>query len=64
MADDLDKATDIARNRVTRFGRYEQLGQMTYEEPRSTFLGDAGLSLAPRQYSEETARRSTARYGN
>jgi ATP-dependent Zn protease len=56
MADDLDKATDIARNRVTRFGRYEQLGQMTYEEPRSTFLGDAGLSLAPRQYSEETAR--------
>jgi cell division protease FtsH len=26
------------------------------EEPRSTFLGDAGLSLAPRQYSEETAR--------
>jgi cell division protease FtsH len=55
-ADDLDKATDIARNMVTRFGMYEQLGQMTYEEPRSTFLGEAGLNLAPRQYSEETAR--------
>jgi cell division protease FtsH len=55
-ADDLDKATDIARNMVTRFGMYEQLGQMTYEEPRSTFLGEAGLNLASRQYSEETAR--------
>jgi len=55
-ADDLDKATDIARNMVTRFGMHEQLGQMTYEEPRSPFLGEAGLNLTPRQYSEETAR--------
>jgi cell division protease FtsH len=55
-ADDLDKATDIARNMVTRFGMHEQLGQMTYEEPRTGFLGEAGVNLAPRQYSEETAR--------
>jgi len=56
-ADDLDKATDIARNMVTRFGMAEKLGQMTYEEQRQSFLGDAGLIAgAPRRYSEETAR--------
>ncbi|MDH3280404.1 MAG: ATP-dependent zinc metalloprotease FtsH [Gammaproteobacteria bacterium] len=54
--DDLDKATDIARNMVTRFGMYEKLGQMTYEEPRQSFLGDAVLGSTPRNYSEETAR--------
>jgi cell division protease FtsH len=56
-ADDLDKATDIARNMVTRFGMSEKLGQMTYEEQRQSFLGDTGVGLtAPRKYSEETAR--------
>ena len=54
--DDLDKATDIARNMVTRFGMHEKLGQMTYEEPRQSFLGEAMLSSTPRNYSEETAR--------
>jgi len=55
-ADDLDKATDIARNMVTRYGMHEKLGEMTYEEQRSAFLGDAALGLTPRRYSEETAR--------
>jgi len=55
-ADDLGKATDIARSIVTRFGMYEKLGQMTYEEPRHAFLGEAVLGSAPREYSEETAR--------
>jgi cell division protease FtsH len=55
-ADDLDKATDIARNMVTRFGMHEKLGQMTYEEPRQSFLGEAMLGSTPRTYSEETAR--------
>jgi cell division protease FtsH len=56
-ADDLDKATDIARNMVTRFGMADKLGQMTYEEQRQTFLGEAGLmGGSPRRYSEETAR--------
>lgn len=54
-ADDLDKATDIARNMVTRFGMSEKLGQMTYEEQRQGFLGQAP-GLAARNYSEETAR--------
>ncbi|MGB5764055.1 MAG: hypothetical protein WBM58_16055, partial [Sedimenticolaceae bacterium] len=49
-------ATDIARNMVTRFGMYEKLGQMTYEEPRQSFLGENILGSTPRNYSEETAR--------
>ncbi|VAX15193.1 Cell division protein FtsH [hydrothermal vent metagenome] len=56
-ADDLDKATDIARNMVTRFGMSDKLGQMTYEPPPHPFLGEAVLGGAgPRNYSEETAR--------
>jgi cell division protease FtsH len=56
-ADDLDKATDIARNMVTRYGMAENLGQMTYEEQRQSFLGQAQVpGLSPRSYSEETAR--------
>ena len=55
-ADDLGKATDIARSIVTRFGMYEKLGQMTYEEPRHAFLGEGVLGATPREYSEETAR--------
>jgi cell division protease FtsH len=56
-ADDLAKATDIARNMVTRFGMDEKLGQVALDEPPQTFLG-----LQPpridfnRAYSEQTAR--------
>jgi cell division protease FtsH len=56
-ADDLNKATDIARNMVTRFGMHEKLGQMTYETPRQTFLSEDALAhYAEREFSEETAR--------
>jgi cell division protease FtsH len=56
-ADDLNKATDIARNMVTRFGMHDKLGQVTYETPRQTFLGeDAAAHYAEREFSEETAR--------
>ncbi len=55
-ADDLDKATDIARNMVTRFGMAEKLGQMTYEEARQGFLGQPVAGMIQRTYSEETAR--------
>jgi len=33
-ADDLNKATDIARNMVARFGMHDKLGLVTYETPR------------------------------
>jgi cell division protease FtsH len=55
-ADDLDKATDIARNMVTRFGMAEKLGQMTYEESYPRFLGQPFAAGTQRNYSEETAR--------
>jgi cell division protease FtsH len=56
-ADDLNKATDIARNMVTRFGMHDKLGQVTYETPRPTFLSEDALAhYAEREFSEETAR--------
>jgi cell division protease FtsH len=54
-ADDLQKATDIARNVVTRYGMSDALGQMTYDRPPGQFLpGTYGGH--DREYSEETAR--------
>jgi len=54
-ADDLDKATGIARDMVTRFGM--GLGNVTYEPQRQAFLGEAATpSWQPHDYSEQTAR--------
>jgi cell division protease FtsH len=55
-ADDFDKVTDIARNMVTRYGMSDRLGQMTYEEPRQSLLGQTPFPTHARHYSEETAR--------
>ncbi|MGE0748212.1 MAG: ATP-dependent zinc metalloprotease FtsH [Rhodospirillales bacterium] len=56
-ADDLTKATEIARNMVTRFGMSEKLGQAAYDSRRPTFLGDqTRQALMEREFSEETAR--------
>lgn len=56
-SDDLDKATEIARNMVTRFGMDETLGRVTYAPQRQAFLGDAALpGWQPHDYSEQTAR--------
>ncbi|WP_374385195.1 ATP-dependent zinc metalloprotease FtsH [Dongia sp.] len=56
-ADDLAKATDIARSMVTRFGMHEGIGQVALDEAPQGFLAPAQQPFAPaRQYSEETAR--------
>jgi cell division protease FtsH len=56
-ADDLAKATDIARNMVTRFGMNEKLGQVALDEPPQTFLGIQPPRMdCNRAYSEQTAR--------
>ncbi len=55
-ADDLAKATDIARQMVTTFGMSEPLGQAVLEKSRSSYLGPAGVGVQPRDYSDETAR--------
>ncbi len=57
-ADDLKKATDIARSIVTRFGMDETLGNVSYEDEPSPFLGV--LPSAPQgtlRYSEDTTRK-------
>jgi cell division protease FtsH len=53
-ADDLSKATEIARSMVTRFGMGAELGPVTYETEPTPFLGQAYGSQ--RLYGEETAR--------
>jgi len=55
-ADDLSKATEIARSMVTRFGMNSTLGPITYENDLSPFLGAQSTFIEQRKYSEETAR--------
>ncbi|MCY1362819.1 ATP-dependent zinc metalloprotease FtsH [compost metagenome] len=55
-ADDLAKATDIARQLVTRFGMSKELGQAVLEKPTSAYLGEHLPMTRERNYSEETAR--------
>jgi len=56
-ADDLAKATEIARSMVVRFGMDPKLGQVAYEPEAAPLLGmPAGADWRPRRYGEETAR--------
>jgi len=55
-ADDLAKATDIARSMVTRYAMVPELGHVSYESESSAFLGDGGSPFRARNYSEDTAR--------
>jgi cell division protease FtsH len=56
-ADDLVRATDIARAMVARYGMDEKLGSVAYDQDRQRFLqpGSAGMPTE-RAYSEDTAR--------
>ncbi|MCB1742265.1 MAG: ATP-dependent zinc metalloprotease FtsH, partial [Gammaproteobacteria bacterium] len=56
-ADDLARATDIARSMVLRYGMDSTLGHMALEEERRDFLSPEGLSRSQQfPVSEETAR--------
>ena len=56
-ADDLVRATDIARSIVARYGMDEKLGPVAYDTERSPFLQPApGQAYLERRYSEDTAR--------
>jgi cell division protease FtsH len=53
--DDLQRATDIARHMITRYGISGHLGLATFEEPRQALflpVPTGGL----KEYSEEAAR--------
>lgn len=53
-ADDLQRATEMARRMVTEFGMNEGLGPVVLEERANGFLDDSG-EFRPRRYGEETA---------
>ncbi|HMK73948.1 MAG TPA: ATP-dependent zinc metalloprotease FtsH, partial [Myxococcaceae bacterium] len=53
-ADDLSRATDIARDMVTRFAMVPALGPVSYESEPAGYLG--AQPVQRRLYSEQTAR--------
>ncbi len=54
-ADDLAKATDIARAMVLRYGMSDALGNVAYDRDRQPFLQPAYPMPPERVYSDETA---------
>ncbi len=54
-ADDLVKATDIARDMVVRFGMTAELGQVAYEQEQAPMLGLPASGWRPRTYGDGTA---------
>jgi cell division protease FtsH len=60
-ADDLVKATDIARAMVARYGMDEELGHAAYDRERAPLLGvSEDLMPMPRRFSDATAERIDA----
>lgn len=55
-ADDLARATDIARQLITRFGMSSELGQSVLERQNATYLGEQLRGVGEKDYSEQTAR--------
>lgn len=57
-ADDLVKASDLARNMVTRFGMDEKLGYVAFDTSPQKFLeGAMGVTSTTQRASENTLRR-------
>ncbi len=54
-ADDLAKATDIARGMVLRFGMDDKLGPVAWDTEQGQFLPQPGVFWQPRRFSDETA---------
>ena len=53
-SDDLARATDIAKDMVTRYGMEEKLGNVVYDKEQNSFLGPQ--MIRQREFSEETGR--------
>jgi cell division protease FtsH len=54
-ADDLAKATDIARGMVLRFGMDEKLGPVAWDTEQGNFLQQPGVFWQQRRFSDVTA---------
>ncbi|TYB81141.1 ATP-dependent zinc metalloprotease FtsH [Maritimibacter fusiformis] len=59
-ADDLARATNIARSMVARYGMDAQLGSVSYETEQGSFLGGRTPGYFERSYSEATAEAMDA----
>ena len=55
-ADDLAKATDIARDLVLRSGMDERVGPVAWDTEQGQFLQQSKVFWGPRRFSEATAR--------
>lgn len=63
-ADDLAKATDIARSMVAEFGMDATLDPVSYEAPRTAFLGPASRrAISSESTASPRPKRSTRRKG-
>lgn len=56
-SDDIARATDIARNMVTRYGMDPTLGFVVYEDTPQTFLGQQGPGVNGCKISDNTAQQ-------
>ena len=52
-SDDIQRATDLARNIVAQYGMDESLGNVAYEKSRQSFITEAFIE---KSYSEHTAQ--------
>lgn len=55
-ADDLERASELGRRMVTRFGMSERLGQVTYGRPLEGRFLSSPWAVEERNYSERTAQ--------
>lgn len=55
-ADDFVKATEIARNMVTRYGMAQEIGMVSFEDEPSPFLQNGKSVSYSAHFSEDTAR--------
>lgn len=55
-ADDFSKATEIARNMVTRYGMVEQVGMVSYMEDQLPFLNEGSMLTPGYLLSERTKK--------
>ena len=56
-SDDLEKASELVRQMVTKFGMSEHLGYVTYGHSTGAMFLPASLASEERTYSERTAQR-------
>jgi len=56
-SDDLNRASDIARDMVMRYGMVEDLGHVSYEAPTQSYLGEMPPGWGQPRYGQETANR-------